>query len=124
MLKKAKENGYFIRCYYILTENPLINVFRVRNRVLLGGHDVPSDKVISRYFGCIELMKEVIDVCDICHVYDNSTQNPIRIFKKRKSECFYDDGESWSVDKIIKYTGIVNAVKKDLNIKQVEGTKI
>lgn len=62
--------------------------------MLLGGHDVPSDKVISRYFGCIKLMKEVIDVCDICHVYDNSTQNPMRIFKKRKSECFYDDCES------------------------------
>jgi len=26
LLKKAKANGYFIRCYYMLTADPLINV--------------------------------------------------------------------------------------------------
>lgn len=40
LLKRAKEKSYFIRCYYILTADPMINVFRVKERVKMGGHDV------------------------------------------------------------------------------------
>lgn len=119
LLKKAKGKGYFVRCYYILTEDPIINVFRVKARVLLGGHDVPKTKIISRYHECLKLMREVIEVCDVCHVYDNSTQKPIRIFKKRKTEYFYDDCETWSSEKIAELTGVSDAIKKDLNIKRV-----
>ena len=49
LLKRAKEKGYFIRCYYFLTADPMINIFRVRARVEIGGHDVPDDKIISRF---------------------------------------------------------------------------
>lgn len=44
LLKRAREKGYFIRCYYILTADPMINVWRVKARVESGGHDVPEDK--------------------------------------------------------------------------------
>ena len=117
LLKRAKQKGYFIRCYYVLTMNPLINVYRIKSRVLLWGHDVPKDKILARYKGCLELMKEVIEVSDICHIYDNSNQ-PIRIFKKRKTECYYDDSSEWDKERIINFTGIANAVKKDLNLKK------
>ena len=117
LLKRAKQKGYFIRCYYVLTMNPLINVYRIKSRALLGGHDVPKDKILARYKGCLELMKEVIEVSDICHIYDNSNQ-PIRIFKKRKTECYYDDSSEWDKERIINFTGIANAVKKDLNLKK------
>ena len=78
---------------------------------------VPKDKILARYKGCLELMKEVIEVSDICHIYDNSNQ-PIRIFKKRKTECYYDDSSEWDKERIINFTGIANAVKKDLNLKK------
>lgn len=45
LLKRAKEKGYFIRCYYILTADPMINIFRVCTRVAVGGHDVPEEKI-------------------------------------------------------------------------------
>lgn len=72
LLKSAKEKGYFIRCYYILTADPMINIFRVRARVEVGGHDVPDDKIISRFDKALALVHEVVGVCDICHIYDNS----------------------------------------------------
>lgn len=72
LLKRAKEKGYFIRCYYILTADPMINIFRVRARVEVGGHDVPDDKIISRFDKALALVHEVVGVCDICHIYDNS----------------------------------------------------
>ncbi len=74
---RAKERGYFIRCYYILTADPLINVYRVKSRVAAGGHDVPKDKIISRYDKALDLVKELLKICDICHIYDNSAEVPI-----------------------------------------------
>lgn len=41
LLKKAKKQGYFIRCIYVLTKDPEINIIRVRSRTDDGGHDVP-----------------------------------------------------------------------------------
>ena len=65
LLKRAKERGYFIRCYYILTADPMINVWRVKVRVESGGHDVPEEKIITRYDKSLELISELIKVCDI-----------------------------------------------------------
>ena len=110
LLQKAKEKGYFIRCYYILTADPIINVCRVKSRVAEGGHDVPEEKVISRYEKALALVKDVVDVCDICHIYDNSEEKPFRIFKKRKTECFYQECEDWLYEDIALLTG-VNVMK-------------
>ena len=49
ILRKAKEEGYFIKCVFVLTANPELNVYRVESRVSKGGHDVPADKIIDRY---------------------------------------------------------------------------
>ncbi len=115
LLHAAKDKGYFIRCYYIITANPEINVVRVSNRVLAGGHDVPKGKIISRYRKALDLVCELVELCDICHIYDNSSEQPFRIFKKRKSEEWYDECEDWSRDDIRALTGSDKMQKKDLN---------
>lgn len=40
LLKKAKEKEYFVRCYCILTVDPMINVLRVKSMVVSDGHDI------------------------------------------------------------------------------------
>ena len=47
LLKQAKQDGFFIRCYYVLTADAQINVARVASRVSAGGHGVPVDKIIG-----------------------------------------------------------------------------
>ena len=115
LLKKARQKGYFIRCYYILTADPMINVLRVKSRVEAGGHDVPKEKIISRYDRALALVKELIKVCDICHIYDNSSNKPFRKFKKRKEELFYDECDDWYFEDIEALTGKKNMKKKNLN---------
>ncbi len=105
LLQKAKGNGYFIRCVYVLTCNADINVSRVESRAARGGHSVPEEKIRSRYEKALSLIPELVKVCDILHVYDNSTL-PFRIFKKRKQEYFYWQNENWDKDKIQQLTGI------------------
>ena len=99
LLKTAKAKGYFIRCIYVLTCDPQINVARVKSRVLSGGHGVPHEKIISRYGKALGLLPQLVELCDICHIYDNSDE-PCRIFKKRKEECFVWPSALWSEEQI------------------------
>ena len=115
LLMRAKERGYFIRCYYILTADPLINVYRVKSRVAAGGHDVPKDKIISRYDKALDLVKELLKICDICHIYDNSAEVPHRSFKKRKNQFYFDECEDWYLEDIAALTGIEQMEVKELN---------
>ena len=49
----------------------------------MGGHSVPEEKIKSRYYKALDLIPELVEICDIVHIYDN-TNVPFRIFKKRK----------------------------------------
>ncbi|WP_458453214.1 hypothetical protein [Methanobrevibacter sp.] len=105
LLKKAKEKGYFIRCIYVLTSNYKINIARVSMRESMGGHGVPEDKIKSRYKKALNLIPDLVEICDIVHIYDN-TIYPFRIFKKRKDMCYHWENKYWNFSDIEKLTGI------------------
>ncbi len=48
-MKKAKENGFFIRLNYIGVNDPDINVKRVKARVASGGHFIEEATIRNRY---------------------------------------------------------------------------
>ena len=99
LLQKAKKSGYQIHCIYVLTCNADINVVRVKSRVLEGGHDVPKDKIRSRYLKALKLLPKLIEVCDVILIYDNSIM-PSLIFKKDKSGSNYFPTEIWTIKKL------------------------
>lgn len=105
LLQRARENGFFIRCIYVLTANVNINVSRVRSRQAAGGHGVPEDKIRLRYAKALALLPRLVGLCDILHIYDN-TQEPWRIFKKRKQDYFYWENLFWSKSEIENLVGI------------------
>lgn len=105
LLKKAKEQGYFIRCIYVLTADVNINIFRVESREAVGGHGVPEDKIRLWYKKALNLIPQLVKVCDVMHIYDNSSV-PFRVFKKRKNEYFYWENNYWNQDDIEKLVKI------------------
>lgn len=105
LLQKAKERGYFIRGIYVLTSNADINVARVQAREALGGHGVPEEKIRSRYNRALALIPQLVEVCDVLHIYDN-TKEPFRIFKKRKDVYFCWSNQYWSDNDIERLSGI------------------
>lgn len=113
LLKKAKEQGYFIRGIYVLTANADINVARVNVREALGGHGVPENKIRSRYKKAFALIPQLVEVCDILHIYDN-TKEPFRIFKKRKDIYYRWSNQYWTDLDIETLTGISDFENKDL----------
>ena len=72
LIKLAKEKGYKITSIFVYTNSPSINIERVKARAEQGGHDVPIDKIQSRYYRSIELSKELKLLSDKYYSFDNS----------------------------------------------------
>ena len=60
LMADAQTRGYRTYLYYVATEDPAINIARVKTRVALGGHDVPTDRIIERYHRSLDLLMEAI----------------------------------------------------------------
>ncbi|TAE75154.1 MAG: hypothetical protein EAZ85_02985 [Bacteroidetes bacterium] len=50
IIETAKKSGYSIKIIYVFLENPQSCIQRIKLRVKLGGHFVPNDDVIRRYY--------------------------------------------------------------------------
>ena len=78
LLAEAQQAGYRTYLYFVATDDPAINISRVRNRVRLGGHDVPEDRIVPRYHRSLELLLEAIHHTNRAYVFDNSGDNKDR----------------------------------------------
>ena len=74
-IKRAIENGFFVRLFFVCTTSPNINASRITDRVMKGGHDVPIPKIISRYYESIKNSCELAKIVDRAYCYDNSIDN-------------------------------------------------
>ena len=73
ILKKAQAEGFRTYMYFVATENPDVNLKRIKQRVKNGGHNVPEDKTIARYHRCLEQIKYALPYLNRAYFFDNST---------------------------------------------------
>jgi len=77
---KAKALGYEIILVYVHLDSAMLNRARVAQRVFLGGHNVPDDKVEQRLPRLKANVKIAIPLCDRVYLLDNSrTDNPFAV---------------------------------------------
>lgn len=69
---RARDAGYRTYLYFIATESPHLNVYRVKTRTTLGGHDVPEDKIKERYTRCLHLVGQALSSAYRAFLFDNS----------------------------------------------------
>lgn len=74
-IQRAKQAGYFVRLFFVGTDNPSINAKRVALRVMEGGHDVPISKIITRYTRSLANCSVAVRIVDRAYIYDNSVDN-------------------------------------------------
>lgn len=78
ILEKAQRLGYRTYLYYVATGDPIINISRVKSRVnLMGGHDVPEDKIVSRYYRSLGLLRDAVRHTNRAYIFDNSHREHI-----------------------------------------------
>jgi len=79
--RRAAEAGYKVYLYFVSTESPEINKFRVQYRVTQHGHNVPEDKIESRYKRSLELLFDAAQIVYRAFFFDNSEEDePYRHF--------------------------------------------
>ena len=74
-ISDARQSGFFVRLFFLCTDDPLLNAARVETRVREGGHAVPIDKIHSRYGGSIRTAVKAMRLVDKLWLYDNSLLN-------------------------------------------------
>jgi predicted ABC-type ATPase len=73
---KARANGYQITLLYFWLSSPDLAVARVQTRVSEGGHNVPKNVIIRRYYAGLEnLFHLYIPLCDYWMIFDKSRLN-------------------------------------------------
>ena len=102
-IKEAKKKGYEINLLYFWLKSPEFAIQRVAQRVSKGGHNIPNQVIIRRYYrGIKNLFDLYIPVCDTWMVIDNMDLIPEIIaqngLKSDKPEIL--DENNW--DKILK----------------------
>ncbi|WPO81677.1 hypothetical protein SD427_12975 [Chryseobacterium sp. JJR-5R] len=73
-IEEAKKLGYKIYLYFICLDSPKINISKVRNRVMKGGHDVNAQKIVSRYQSTLENLLPALRLADRAYLFDNSNE--------------------------------------------------
>jgi predicted ABC-type ATPase len=79
MMVDARIRGFEVVLVYIGTENVEINLARIRNRVLAGGHDVPESDVRRRYKRSFKNLPIAMERADHTILFDNSTEEGYRL---------------------------------------------
>ena len=88
-LRRAFESGYRTYLYFVATANPKINKCRVENRRAQGGHDVPSDKIFTRYPRSIAQLKESLPYLSRAYVFDNSSAEMLFLGEYEKDDGWF-----------------------------------
>ena len=72
----ARSLGYKIISVFVGTASADINCERVKRRVTEGGHDVPEEKIRTRYARSLGNLPLLAECSDELYVYDNSGEHP------------------------------------------------
>jgi len=74
MVSQAQERGYFVTVLYFWLNSPSLAVERVKARVEAGGHNIPEETVIRRYYtGLKYFFEDYAPIADNWILADNTT---------------------------------------------------
>ena len=94
-LQQCKENGWRITLLYFWLPSPEFAIARVARRVSQGGHNIPADTVLRRYYSGVWNMRNLyLPLADEAEIYDNADRQRILIAEKREGlALFVHDAE-------------------------------
>ncbi|MCL2433692.1 MAG: zeta toxin family protein [Clostridia bacterium] len=70
-VRRAKEQGYTVRLFYIGLDTEDECQKRIANRVEKGGHNIPPEDVARRFTERFEALARVLPYCDDAAFFDN-----------------------------------------------------
>lgn len=74
MLQRAVDAGYDVTLIYIGVGSPALAARRIDQRLALGGHDVPRDRIAPRFERSLGNLARAIAFVPVVDLYDNSSE--------------------------------------------------
>ena len=97
ILKKLKEKGYKVHLFFLWIPGSQLAIERIKERVLEGGHDVPSKDVRRRFArSMINLFSLYQPILDSWMIFNNSGITPALIAKNIGGNLFVSDEQLFS----------------------------
>lgn len=85
-LREAQKRGYVIVLIFIGLESSELAIGRVIQRTEQGGHDVPDEKIVSRYPRTLANLAKTLRFADHAFLFDNSSaEQPFRFVAELRS---------------------------------------
>ena len=109
-INEAKAQGYKIVSIYVILKELDLNICRVKERVLEGGHNIPTDDIIRRYDRSYALMPKVIAQSNLSLILDN-TKKHIKILKKVQDNIIVFPNNNFSEETL---TILKNMIKNEI----------
>jgi predicted ABC-type ATPase len=82
LVKEARQVGYNFTLLFIWLDSPQTAIQRVADRVAEGGHNIPEDVIVRRYYrGIFNLINLYMPICDSWIVVNNKSVVPELIAK-------------------------------------------
>ena len=73
IIRRLKRAGYTVTIIFLFLKSPDVCIARVRNRVMAGGHDVPEEDIVRRFYRSKHNFWHIYkDQVDQWHLYYNS----------------------------------------------------
>lgn len=72
LIRDAQRNGFMVVLYHVHVATPELAKMRVEARKQAGGHNVPQDKIFSRFPRTLAYLQDAIQMADRSIVLDNT----------------------------------------------------
>jgi len=92
IIKLAKKNEYSVSLIYIFVDNPQICIDRVKTRSLKGGHIIPQEDILRRYYRSRKNFLRYINIVDYWELFYNGISESILTANKKQiiNKVLYD----------------------------------
>lgn len=84
IIEKAKLKKYNIMLTYVFVDNVNICIDRVKSRFVKGGHNVPVEDIIRRYYKSVNNFMEYIKIVDKWELFYNGIESSTLVAKGQK----------------------------------------
>jgi predicted ABC-type ATPase len=106
-IERARTLGYQVGMIYVGLASSRDSIRRVALRQARGGHDVPPDKVVSRWFRSIAMLGRMADKLDRLFVFDNTRPEGPRLIALGigRQVTLLEAGRIPEIDGVLRPTG-------------------
>ena len=96
LLRRAAATGYAVVLFFIGLDSENTSIQRVAQRVTHGGHDVPDEKIRSRYQRTLSNLRRAIQILPTVAIFDNSDlRTPYRFLAGYENGSLVERSDPW-----------------------------